>query len=109
MDEPTSGLEARAVAIVTRTIRNTVETGRIDFVNHDRLNEPGNHESRFPTISSQEDTELSLTRMKIFEYFLFLLILSGIIHGLLVELSSGTNSGYVNKTWIKFVVSNLLY
>ncbi|KAJ6826621.1 ABC transporter G family member 42-like [Iris pallida] len=29
MDEPTSGLEARAVAIVIRTVRNTVETGRI--------------------------------------------------------------------------------
>jgi ABC-type multidrug transport system ATPase subunit len=28
MDEPTSGLGARAAAIVMRTIRNTVDTGR---------------------------------------------------------------------------------
>ena len=28
MDEPTSGLDAMAAAIVTRTVRNTVDTGR---------------------------------------------------------------------------------
>ena len=28
MDEPTTGLDARAAAIVMRTVRNTVDTGR---------------------------------------------------------------------------------
>ncbi|KAF3602070.1 hypothetical protein F2Q69_00038117 [Brassica cretica] len=28
MDEPTSGLDSRAAAIVMRTVRNTVDTGR---------------------------------------------------------------------------------
>ena len=28
MDEPTTGMDARAAAIVMRTIRNTVDTGR---------------------------------------------------------------------------------
>lgn len=28
MDEPTSGLDARSAAIVMRTVRNTVDTGR---------------------------------------------------------------------------------
>lgn len=28
MDEPTTGLDARAAAVVMRTVRNTVDTGR---------------------------------------------------------------------------------
>ncbi|KAK7822369.1 pleiotropic drug resistance protein 1 [Quercus suber] len=32
MDKPTSGIDARAAAIVTRTVRNTVDTGRTLFL-----------------------------------------------------------------------------
>lgn len=33
MNEPTSGLDARAAAIVMHTVRNTVDTGRTDTRN----------------------------------------------------------------------------